>query len=173
MNPERAAVVMVRLVGVALVLGVKLAGLKRQLASAGNPEHAKVIELENDPCGITVTVILVELPADTVAVPGEEDNAKSGALMVWLNTAEVLAALFVSPLYIAAIECCPTDKVEVPNVATPELFSAPIPSVVEPSTNVTTPVGVFGPVVVTVAVKVTVEPATAGFALEANAVVVV
>ena len=39
--------------------------------------------------------------------------------------------------------------------------------------NVIVPVGVLEPLVVTVAVKVTEEPAIAGFALDANAVVVV
>jgi hypothetical protein len=58
-------------------------------------------------------------------------------------------------------------------VATPEPFSVPVPSVVAPSLNVTVPVGVLELLVVTVAVKVTEEPAGSGFALDANAVVVV
>jgi hypothetical protein len=49
----------------------------------------------------------------------------------------------------------------------------PAPSVVDPSMNVIIPVGDLAPLVVTVAVNVTKEPSIAGFALDANAVVVV
>ena len=85
----------------------------------------------------------------------------------------MLGASLVSPPYTASIECWPVAKVDVARVATPEEFSMPVPRVVAVSLKVMIPVGMLGPVVVTVAVKVTVEPATAGFALEANAVVVV
>ena len=49
-------------------------------------------------------------------------------------------------------------------------FIAPVPSVVAPSMNVTVPVGVAEPPLVTVAVKVTEEPDMEGFAPEARAV---
>lgn len=70
------------------------------------------------------------------------------------------------------IECCPAVKLDVVNAATPEPFSVAVPSAVEPSKNVTVPVGTVGALVVTVAVKVIEEPAIAGFELDDNAVVV-
>jgi hypothetical protein len=70
------------------------------------------------------------------------------------------------------MKCEPTASVLVLYVAVPELFSVPVPRVAEPSMNVAVPVGVFDPLVVTVAVKITGEPAIAGFALETTFVVV-
>ena len=66
----RSAVVIVRLVAVALALGVTVVGLNKPLPSSGNPEHVKVIELGNEPSGVTVTVTPTELPADTVTAAG-------------------------------------------------------------------------------------------------------
>jgi hypothetical protein len=84
----------------------------------------------------------------------------------------VLAELFASPPYTAVIECAPTARELVVNVAKPEPFNGPVPRVVAPSLNVTVPVGVPEPAV-TAAVKVTGEPNVAGFALEVKVVVVV
>jgi len=71
------------------------------------------------------------------------------------------------------IECDPTANVLVVNVAVPP-ESVPVPSVVVPSRNVTAPVGVPEPGVLTptVAVNVTLCPATDGFTDEATVVVV-
>jgi len=66
------------------------------------------------------------------------------------------------------IECEPVASVEMLNVAFPPL-SAPVPSAVLPSVNVTVPVAVVG---VTVAVKVTDEPYADGFADEISVTVV-
>jgi hypothetical protein len=66
------------------------------------------------------------------------------------------------------MECVPTDRVEVPNVALP-LLSVPVPSVVEPFLKVTVPVGV-PPLEVTVAVKVTDWPEVDGFREEVTEV---
>ena len=68
--------------------------------------------------------------------------------------------------------CAPTLKPDVLNVATPDTFSAPVPSVVAPSLNVTVPVAVpvAGATTLTVAVNVTGCPNTDGFSEEANAV---
>lgn len=96
-DADRAAVLIVRLPAVVLASGVILAGLNTQPAAAGNPEHEKLIEFENEPCGMTVRVKSAEFPADTIAVPGLEDRAKSAALTVSLNAAEVLVALLGSP----------------------------------------------------------------------------
>ena len=70
-------------------------------------------------------------------------------------------------------ECCPTAKLDVANVATPEAFSVPVPNAVAPSMNVTVPVGAVDPLVVTVVVNITEEPKMEGFVLEAKVVVVV
>jgi hypothetical protein len=66
------------------------------------------------------------------------------------------------------IEFDPTASVDVLYVAIPPLI-VPVPSVVPPSANVTVPVAVEG---VTVAVNVTDEPYTDGFADEARFTVV-
>ena len=62
-------------------------------------------------------------------------------------------------------------KPDVLNVATPEPFSVPVPRVVEPSRNVTVPVGVPEPgaLAVTVAVNVTDWPNTEGLAEDTTA----
>lgn len=65
--------------------------------------------------------------------------------------------------------CVPAVRVETANVATPLPLSVAEPSDVVPSRNETDPVGI--PVLVTVAVKVTVEPKFAGFGLAVRAVV--
>jgi hypothetical protein len=95
---ERAAVLTVRLLAVVFALGVTLAGLNMQPPAAGKPEHERLIELENEPFGTTVTVKSAEFPADSDAAAGLEDRVKSAGLTVWLNVAEVLAALIASPL---------------------------------------------------------------------------
>lgn len=86
----RAAVVIVRVVAVALALGVTLSGLNTQPAREGNPEHAKVIELENEPCGVTVKVTSTELPADTVGASGVDERAK---LFVVVETTKLTVVL--------------------------------------------------------------------------------
>jgi hypothetical protein len=60
------------------------------------------------------------------------------------------------------IECEPTDRLEVENVAVPVESSVPVPSVAVPSENVTVPVGVPAPGAdaATVAVNVTDCPNT-------------
>ena len=70
------------------------------------------------------------------------------------------------------IVCVADIIAEVANVATRELFRVPVPSVVVPSLNVTTPVGTPAPEVVaaTVAVKVTDWPNTEGFVPEVTVV---
>ena len=67
----------------------------------------------------------------------------------------MLVLKFVSPLYTAVMECVPTAKDEVVNIAWPLPFNVPDPSTFVPSLKVTVPVGV--PVVddFTVAVNVT------------------
>ncbi len=69
--------------------------------------------------------------------------------------------------------CEPTARVLVLKVATPELSSVPVPSVVVPSMKSTVPVGVPAPEVpaATVAVNVTEEPEMLGLGLEVKVVV--
>ena len=88
---------------------------------------------------------------------------------------DVLVVKLLSPPYTAVIEWGDPlkESVEVLNVATPEPFSVPVPSVVAPSLKVTVPVGVpveEGELSVTVAVNVTEAPEQDGLAEEATAV---
>ena len=85
----------------------------------------------------------------------------------------MLPVKFVSPPYTAVMECGPGAREEAANVATPAL-SAPVPSVVAPSLNVTVPVAVPlpGDTAATVAVNVTDCPNTDGFEDDVTAVVV-
>src|ERR1700688_1824138 len=78
------------------------------------------------------------------------------------NTVEVLPAKVESPPYTAVIECVPTVRVEVPNVAFP-LLTAAVAKMVAPFLNVTVPVGVPEAVCVIVAVNVTDWPKRDGF----------
>ena len=41
-------------------LGVTVAGLNAQLASAGKPLHEKLIGLVNEPCGVTDNVSMLD-----------------------------------------------------------------------------------------------------------------
>ena len=88
------------------------------------------------------------------------------AVTVTVTAFDVLPALLLSPPYTAVTEFAPRGSIEVANVATPEPFSIPVPSVAAPSMNVTLPVGVIPPVGgVTVAVNVTLVPTTTFVAL--------
>ena len=67
-----------------------------------------------------------------------------------------------SPPYVAEIECEPTDKPAIVNVAAPPL-TVPVPKTVAPSINVTVPVDAGRPPgVITVALNVTDCPKTLG-----------
>jgi hypothetical protein len=72
------------------------------------------------------------------------------------------------------IEWSPTESVLISRVATP-LVIIPVPSVVEPLTNVTIPVGDADPVLpgVIVAVSTTLSPKTGALGEKVRAVVVV
>jgi hypothetical protein len=71
------------------------------------------------------------------------------------------------------IEWVATDSDVVENVAFPAAPTAPVPSVVAPSRNVTVPVIVPAVAEVTVAVNVTLVPLVDGFNDDASAVEVV
>src|SRR5450755_2225374 len=73
------------------------------------------------------------------------------------------------------MEWVPTASVEVAKVATwapLTVLRVPVPMALVPSLKVTVPVGGFVPLVVTVAVNVTMSPLFAGFLLEVRVVVV-
>lgn len=92
-------------------------------------------------------------------------------LIVWVSAAEALDAKFPSVWYCAVIECEPTDREAMANVAWPAASSVPLPICAAPSKNRTAPVGV-PPVLVTDAVNVTDWPTEAGLAEDATAVAV-
>ena len=115
--------------------------------------------------------------ADTVAVmvmdwpntEGLAEEASDAVELAWLTVCviadddDVLPLKLVSPPYTAVILCDPTDSDVVLKVAVPEP-SVPVPRVVDPSMNVTVPVGVPAPgaTAATVAVNVTLWPKTDG-----------
>src|SRR6202012_1081715 len=111
---------------------------------------------EFDGFGVEVTAV------DVVNVAG---------LIVCVNVALVLFCHPVEPVKLATMEWLPLASDEVLKVATPEVTATLEARVVEPSVKVTVPTGV-PPVLVTVAVKVTLCPWVAGFADEASDVVV-
>ena len=82
----------------------------------------------------------------------------------------MLAVKLPSAPYTAVIEWLPTASADVVNVAIPEPSKVPVPSVVNPSMNVTIPVGMPEPgaTTVIVAVNVTDWPNTDGLAEEAT-----
>ena len=74
------------------------------------------------------------------------------------------------PLYMAVIRVLPTVKFETVNFATPEPFSVPVPSKVEPSSKLTVPVGMPLPrFAVTDAVNVTLAFNGDGFEVRRKA----
>ena len=93
-------------------------------------------------------------------IAGLGDADKVVEVPAWLTTCvnapDVLGATLLSPPYAAVMLWLPTTKEDVLRIAVPGLIVA-VPSVVAPSLNVTTPVGVRGedPTGLTVAVKLT------------------
>ena len=120
---------------------------------------------------VTVAVKVTLAPTFTLAALAISAVALCARVTVTVTAGDVLPALLLSPPYTAVIECCPIVSVEVVYVATPAAFSVPVPSVFDPSMNVTLPVGVIPPVGgVTVAVNVTLVPTVTFVALATNAV---
>ena len=97
----------------------------------------------------------------------------AGAEIVTETGADVEAAKFASPGYVAAIEWEPTARLDVSNTADAEVFSVAVPNCVAPSLNATVPVGMPDPDLgATVAVNVIAWPELACMD-EADRVVVV
>lgn len=92
---------------------------------------------------VAVNVNGAPLAAEAAELTNEAVVATSAAgVMVSVTAAETLPAKFALPLYLAVIKCAPTVSTDVVKVATPLVFSVPVPSVVVPSRKVTVPVGV-------------------------------
>jgi ribosomal protein L11 len=130
------------------------------------------------PVGVPpVLVTVVESVTDCPDVDGFADDVGALVVVVALFTvcesavADVLVANDALPLYVAVIECVPTDKLETASEAEP-LLSVAVPIEVAPSKNVTVPVGV-PPVLVTVVESVTDCPDVDGFADDVGVLVVV
>lgn len=98
------------------------------------------------------------------------------ASTVCVRVDDALAARVAFPPYAAAIEWAPTDSDEMIKrplrvVADPVVSRLEVPMTMEPSRNVTVPVGV-APLDVTVAVNVTDNAYAEGFSEESSVVVV-
>jgi hypothetical protein len=119
--------------------------------------------------GDTVAVIVTLCPMPDGLAEDFSVSVVTGAVIVTLRAADVLALLLASPPYAAVSECFPTDSVVTARVAVPPL-RLPVPSAVEPSWKVTVPVAVLGE---TVAVSVRVCPKPDDVADDVNFVVVV
>jgi hypothetical protein len=165
-------VVIVNVVVTVCASGVTGLLLKLQLENAGSPAQLKLIGLVYEPSGVIVNVKVAVWPGVIVADVGLAVTVKSAAFTVSDTARDVLPASSVSPPYTAVIECEPTVSEVVVNVAVPEPFSVPVPSVVVPSLKVTVPVGVPETSALTTAVNVTDPPENAGFMLDVTAVVV-
>jgi hypothetical protein len=129
----------------------------------GTPVAAVTVALRLTACPV-VEGFGVEVRVVVVA-------AAPGAFTAWVTTAEVLGRNVALPPYSAVSGRVPTASVETDIEALP-LTSVAAPSTVEPSRNVTVPVGT--PVAaVTVALRVTACPVVEGFGVEVRVVVVV
>jgi hypothetical protein len=127
-------------------------------------------------CALTVAVTVALCPL--VIDDGETISVVVlfALLMFCVIGAEVLAVLLLSPAKAAVMVCEPSASDDVVNVAMPEPFSVPVPSVAAPSLNVTVsplPEVIGVPPLLTVAVKVTDWPYADGFAEDVRAAVVV
>ena len=123
--------------------------------------------------GDTVTVTVSNSPVTGALSELVTLTAVAARWTTWVSD-WLLEAKFAAPLYVAVRPCEPTARAVVVNVATPDQFTGAVPSVVDPSVNVTVPVGVPAPGATTdtVAVRVTACPNTDALADETNWVVV-
>ena len=107
---------------------------------------------------VIVAVNVTGAPLDAEAAELSNAEVVAAGVMVCVTAAEVLPARFALPSYLAVIECAPAVSIEVARVATPLLFSVPVPIVFVPSMKATVPVGVPLLPAMTVAVHVTAVP---------------
>src|SRR5262249_36756820 len=126
------------------------------------------------PPGATAATVAVNVTACPV-LEGFNDDVKLVVVLalftVCVSAADMLPLKFGSPAYTAVVECEPTARLDVVNVAIPPGPMLPVPSAKAPSMNVTSPVGDAAPEV-TVAEKVTDWPKAVGFTEAASVVVV-
>ena len=100
-------------VAVALPLGVTVAGLKEQVASAGSPEHAKLMTDAKPKPGVAVMVVLPLPPPAIETEAGLRDRLKLGVPTTTLTAADVEAAKTVSPPYCAVMLSVPAGSAVV------------------------------------------------------------
>jgi hypothetical protein len=145
-----------------------------QLAPAAR--EPQLLMLKKSPAVTTLLTISVPTPVlvrvmfcTALKVPGnwfpkvnpELDKVTApAALTVRLIAEDDPPMKFVSPAYIAMIECDPTAKAEVLNVANPNGLTLLVPRRVAPSIKATAPVGVPLVVEETLAVRIAGLPAT-------------
>jgi hypothetical protein len=86
--------------------------------------------------------------------------------MVWVTTAEVLLRELESPRYVAVRGNSPAFRFVLVKVAMPLVLSPAEPTLEPDLKNFTIPVGGAPPLLITVAVKVTLSPEMLGLALE-------
>src|SRR5438034_159046 len=122
---------------------------------------------------VTVAVKVTDCP-NTDGLAEELTDVVVPDFIVGVGFVAVVAVVVASAPSDARIGGEPTASVLVTNVAWPEAFRVPVPSMLEPSLKVTVPVGVPAPLVFafTVAVKVTGCPDTDGLIEETTPVVV-
>ena len=119
----------------------------------------------------TVTVKLTSSPHAAGVAEGVRIVVVLSACTVCVIWALLARKGVAAPPYSAVIGWPPTARLDVVKVAWPCPFSVPVPSVVEPSRNVTMPVGTPAPEV-TVAVSVIDCPDTEVLDVDCKAVVV-
>ena len=133
-----------------------LLGFAWHVVIAGSPPQLNVTVCVEPLMGVTVIVICPDWPATMESEEGDALTEKSCApWTTCMNTADVLGANVVSPLYCAVIECEPAASDDVANVAVALVSATGWPSATPLSKKVTVPVGVPCVEDVTVAVSVT------------------
>jgi hypothetical protein len=121
--------------------------------SLGETARTTAVKVTGEPTidGLAEEMIVALAAAGTGGAPGST---------IWVKTADVPAIKFTSPLYTAEIACDPAVRPETLSVACPLESRTLLPRLVEPSRNVTLPLGVplAGAGTVTVAVRTTGWP---------------
>jgi hypothetical protein len=100
-------------VATVLPLGVTVAGLKEQVASAGSPEQAKVMADAKPEAGVAVMVVLPLPPPAIETEAGLRDRLKLGVPTTTLTAADLEAAKTASPPYCAVMLSVPTGSAVV------------------------------------------------------------
>jgi hypothetical protein len=114
--PDADVVAIVSVVVAAAVpLGVTVVGLKLHDPPVGSPVQAKLTAELNPSAGVTEIVVVVELPAVTVALVGDALSVNDGgaAFTVTVTALDVDPEKFESPPYTAVIAFAPKARAVV------------------------------------------------------------